>query len=78
MSGYFEISAFPSAMLQNAEWQLEQHQYAAAIILAQVAVEMTATEIFTTLIGRRIGLPVDPAGIGRTWRSRPGRGEMAS
>jgi hypothetical protein len=50
---------FAGAMLDNAEWQVEQHQFAAAIVLAQVAVEMAATDAFTTLFVRRFETPVE-------------------
>jgi hypothetical protein len=47
-------------MYGNALWQWQQHQYAAAILLAQVAVEMGARNAFTSLLVRRDG-PVDDA-----------------
>jgi hypothetical protein len=51
---------FPGMMLANAEGQLGDQQYAAAILLAQAAVEMLAVDAFTTLIGQRLIIPVNP------------------
>jgi hypothetical protein len=50
---------FAGAMLDNAAWQAEQQQFAAAIVLAQVAVEMAATDAFTTLFVRTFETEVE-------------------
>jgi hypothetical protein len=49
-------------MYGNALWQWEQQQYAAAILLSQVAVEMGARNAFIALLVRHHG-PVDDAFI---------------
>jgi hypothetical protein len=41
-------------MLENAEAQVKEEQYAAGIMLAQAAVEMTAYEAFASLIAKEI------------------------
>lgn len=51
---------FPWGMYHNARWQLTEHQYAAGILLSQVAVEMGARNAFTTLLVRRDG-PINDA-----------------
>lgn len=55
-TGYF--NGFPLAMYDNARWQIRKHQYAAGVLLAQVAVEMGALDAFTSLLVRNEG-PVD-------------------
>lgn len=55
-TGYFD--GFVSAMYDNARWQISKHQYAAGVLLAQVAVEMGAWNAFTSLLVRRFG-PID-------------------
>jgi hypothetical protein len=52
-------------MYDNAYWQLTQHQYAAAVLLAQVAVDMGTWNAFTSLLVRRHG-EVDDALFKRT------------
>jgi hypothetical protein len=47
-------------MYDNARWQISKHQFAAGVLLAQVAVEMGALNAFTSLLVRRDG-PVDDA-----------------
>ena len=51
------VGPFATAMLGNAEWRVEQYQYAAGILLAQAAVEMAADEVFIGLVGRAFGWP---------------------
>ena len=55
-----ELPGFPVMMLANAEAQVNDHQYAAGILLAQAAVEMAAYDAFIALIGQKVMLPVDP------------------
>jgi hypothetical protein len=57
-TGYF--NGFPLAMYDNARWQISKHQYAAGVLLAQVAVEMGALDAFTSLLVRNEG-PVNDA-----------------
>lgn len=57
-TAYF--NGFPLAMYDNARWQISKHQYAAGVLLAQVAVEMGALDAFTSLLVRAEG-PVDDA-----------------
>jgi hypothetical protein len=45
-------------MYDNARWQISKHQFAAGVLLAQVAVEMGTRNAFTSLLVRRDG-PVD-------------------
>jgi hypothetical protein len=47
-------------MFTNAWWQLEQQQFTAAVMLAQVSVEMAARSAFVALLYRRHG-PLDDA-----------------
>jgi hypothetical protein len=43
------------AIYDNARWQIKKHQYAAAVLLAQAAVEMGVWGAFTSLLVRRDG-----------------------
>jgi hypothetical protein len=52
-TNYFQ--GFVSAMYGNAYWQFTEQQYAAAVLLAQVAVEMGTWNAFTSLLVRRHG-----------------------
>jgi hypothetical protein len=52
-TGYF--NGFAGAMYDNARWQISKHQYSAAILIAQAAVEMGAWNAFTSLLVRRVG-----------------------
>ncbi|MEJ7784257.1 MAG: hypothetical protein WKF96_05585 [Solirubrobacteraceae bacterium] len=49
-------------MYENARWQVSEQQFAAGVLLAQVAVEMGALNAFTSLLVRRQG-PVDDAAL---------------
>jgi hypothetical protein len=44
---------FVKAMYDNARWQIRMQQYAAGVLVAQVAVEMGARNAFTSLLVRR-------------------------
>jgi hypothetical protein len=59
------FDGFAMAIYDNARWQISKHQYAAAILLAQAAVEMGAWNAFTSLLVRRDG-PIDD----KTFRER--------
>lgn len=52
-TNYFQ--GFALGMYQNARWQIRMQQYAAGVLVAQVAVEMGALNAFTTLLARRDG-----------------------
>jgi hypothetical protein len=54
---YFN-DGFVLGMYDNARWQISKYQFAAGVLLAQVAVEMGARNAFTSLLVRRDG-PVD-------------------
>jgi len=60
---YFQ--GFVLGMYDNARWQISKHQFAAGVLLAQVAVEMGTMNAFTSLLVRRDG-PVDDAFLRRT------------
>jgi hypothetical protein len=53
------FQGFSEAMLSNARWQLSEHQYAAAILLAQWACEAGVRSAFTSLIAEQLITPVD-------------------
>jgi len=61
-------------MYGNALWQYQQHQFAACILLAQVAVEMGTRNAFIRLIALGHGSLVEDAAIKelcptcRSWR----------
>jgi hypothetical protein len=46
-------------MYGNALWQHTEHQYAACVLLAQVAAEMGSRNAFIRLLALRHGLPVE-------------------
>lgn len=52
-TGYFD--GFAMGIYDNARWQISKHQYAAAVLLAQAAVEMGVWNAFTSLLVRRCG-----------------------
>jgi hypothetical protein len=64
------------ALLGNAEWLIEQHQYAAAILLSHSAMEMYVLSAYTTLYVRAFGPLEDgweDAVVDRSLMSRAGR-----
>lgn len=63
LTPYF-ADGFVFGMYDNARWQISKHQFAAGVLLAQVAVEMGALNAFTALLVRRDG-PVDDATLRR-------------
>jgi hypothetical protein len=56
-----DFDGFVQAIYSGAPWQLEQQQFAAGILLAQVAVEMGARHAFISLIARAHGPLEDDA-----------------
>jgi hypothetical protein len=56
-TNYFQ--GFVKAMYDNARWQIRMQQYAAGVLVAQVAVEMGARIAFTTMLVRRDGPVTD-------------------
>jgi hypothetical protein len=58
-TNYFQ--GFALAMYYNARWQVSEHQFAAGVLLAQVAVEMGARNAFISMLVRRHGSLDDDA-----------------
>jgi hypothetical protein len=56
------FQGFALGMYDNARWQIRMQQFAAGVLLAQVAVEMGALNAFTALLVRRDG-PVEDASL---------------
>jgi hypothetical protein len=59
------FQGFVWGMYDNAHWQWTEHQFAAAILLSQVACEMGARNAFTVLLVRRDGPMDDDAAVDR-------------
>jgi hypothetical protein len=58
---YFN-DVFVRGMYSNARWQITEHQFAAGVLLAQVAVEMGARNAFISMLVRRHG-PLDDVAL---------------